>query len=344
MPLSVHASRSLVCRLALRRGARRCVPGRGRTPGGLHRERFPRPRRAELTSGPRAEAARSGLGPGEAGLDAHADGETVTLTSLSPRPATPRPAGRSWARSTVAVRASAEDHGAREARLPTETTKAKASTRRSQRDLPRRPCAARPRPRSQGTTPTACSTWSAGGSTPLEPARDDRSTSHVRTNQEGADFQAPATAEAWRDRARHLREQMLVTLGLWPMLPEDAAEPAGLRQARARRLHDREGRARDLARLHAQRQPLPAGRARRASCRRMLCPHGHWDDGRVNPEVQQRCIRWAKLGCVVFMYDMVGYNDSKPFTPRVPQRPPAALGPEPGRRSRPGTASGPSTG
>ena len=46
----------------------------------------------------------------------------------------------------------------------------------------------------------------------------------------------------------------------------------------------------------------------------ILCPHGHWEDGRMNPEVQQRCIRWAKLGCIVFMYDMVGYNDSKPFT------------------------------
>ncbi len=45
----------------------------------------------------------------------------------------------------------------------------------------------------------------------------------------------------------------------------------------------------------------------------MLCPHGHWEDGRVNVEVQPRCIRWAKLGCVVFLYDMVGYNDSKPF-------------------------------
>ena len=45
----------------------------------------------------------------------------------------------------------------------------------------------------------------------------------------------------------------------------------------------------------------------------MLCPHGHWSDGRVNVEVQPRCVRWAKLGCVVFMYDMVGYNDSKPF-------------------------------
>lgn len=46
----------------------------------------------------------------------------------------------------------------------------------------------------------------------------------------------------------------------------------------------------------------------------LLCAHGHWEDGCVNPEVHQRCICWAKLGAVVFMYDIVGYNDSKPFT------------------------------
>src|SRR5208282_1711029 len=38
---------------------------------------------------------------------------------------------------------------------------------------------------------------------------------------------------------------------------EDTIEPEDLRQAPARRLHDREGCARNHARVHAQRQSLP---------------------------------------------------------------------------------------
>ena len=144
-----------------------------------------------------------------------------------------------------------------------------------------------------------------------EPA-PDRRRDHVRTNQEGADFQPPGVRPGLARPRPHLREQMLVTLGLWPMPPKTPLNPRSTASS-TRRLHDREGRARDLARLHAQRQPLPADAAKSGKVPGMLCPHGHWADGRVNPEVQQRCIRWAKLGCVVFMYDMVGYNDSKPF-------------------------------
>ncbi|GAC1468049.1 MAG: hypothetical protein NVSMB9_10290 [Isosphaeraceae bacterium] len=140
---------------------------------------------------------------------------------------------------------------------------------------------------------------------PLDPRR-----SNVRTNQEGAGFKPPADLQAWRDRARAVREQLLVTMGLWPLFPKTPLQPQVFG------LTTRDGYTIEKVVL----ETLPgftlagnlyrpaAGKGKRPA---VLCPHGHWEDGRVNPEVQQRCIRLAKLGCVVFMYDMVGYNDSK---------------------------------
>jgi Acetyl xylan esterase (AXE1) len=146
----------------------------------------------------------------------------------------------------------------------------------------------------------------------IEPSPDRRRVD-VRTNYQGADFQAPRSAEAWRDRAAHLREQMLVTLGLWPMFPRTPMNPRVYGKLK------RDGYTIEKVVLETFPGFTLSGnlyRPAEATGRvpGILCPHGHWDDGRVNPEVQQRCIRWAKLGCVVFLYDMVGYNDSKPFT------------------------------
>ena len=46
----------------------------------------------------------------------------------------------------------------------------------------------------------------------------------------------------------------------------------------------------------------------------VVCPHGHWEHGRIEDgergSVPARCITLARLGAVVFSYDMIGYNDS----------------------------------
>ena len=143
------------------------------------------------------------------------------------------------------------------------------------------------------------------------PTRDLRRTEN-RPNQEGADCAPPVSKVAWEERARQVREHLMVTLGLCPMPAKTALNPV---------VEDtlvRDGYVIDKVVLEtlpgfymAGNLFRPVGKEGRLAV--VLSPHGHYPEGRVHPDVQARCIRLAQLGCVVFMYDMVGYADGKKF-------------------------------
>ena len=141
------------------------------------------------------------------------------------------------------------------------------------------------------------------------------------------------TPEAWAQRAEQVRRQILVATGLWPM---PTATPA---QAVVHGLIDRGDYTVEKVYFQSfpgslrHRQSLSAQRQSRAGCPACLCPHGHWPDGRftdAGPEevrkqimrgeerfevggrspLQARCVQLARMGAVVFHYDMLGYADS----------------------------------
>lgn len=54
----------------------------------------------------------------------------------------------------------------------------------------------------------------------------------------------------------------------------------------------------------------PLGEPAERSLAAVLCPHGHWADGRFREDMQRRCATFARAGAVVFAYDMAGWQES----------------------------------
>jgi dienelactone hydrolase len=143
------------------------------------------------------------------------------------------------------------------------------------------------------------------------PASDVRNTVTPGTNTHFT-FQAPATLDAWKQRRDHLRRQILAAAGLLPMPAKTAMHPQIFGRMNA------PGYTIEKVLLDTLPDYYLGGNLYRPAAGGrhpgVLLAHGHWTYGRL--EAQQLCNAQAlagtlaKAGFVVFMYDMVGYNDT----------------------------------
>lgn len=152
-------------------------------------------------------------------------------------------------------------------------------------------------------------------------------------------FAVPSNVKAWEARREEVRRQMLVALGLWPM-----PAPTPLNAV----IHGKVERPDyTVERVYFESYPgyYVTGslyRPKRAAGDTtklpvVLTPHGHFANGRFNEvalqnarnqisegaerfesggrfPLQAKCVTLARMGCVVFFYDMIGYADSLQFT------------------------------
>ncbi len=153
-------------------------------------------------------------------------------------------------------------------------------------------------------------------------------------------FNVPANLKDWEQRASQLRKHLLVMNGLWPMptrTPLNAVVHGKLDQGdyTVEKVYFESFPGffvtGNLYRPKGFEGPRPG----------ILSPHGHWSNGRFmenldiwselnqgaerfenggRSPLQSRNVQLARMGCIVFHYDMVGYADSVQISENVAHR------------------------
>ncbi len=154
------------------------------------------------------------------------------------------------------------------------------------------------------------------------PAEDRRNTGIMHTNTR---FQARSYASLpeWQQRAEHLRKQILSAAGLMPLPGKCPLNPQIFGRI--------ENKDYSIEKVYIQTLPgfylagnlyRPLGRSGKFPA--VAAPHGHATYGRLEDgplfSVPRRGVNMARMGYVMFGYDMIGYND----TVQIPH---AATGP-----------------
>lgn len=148
----------------------------------------------------------------------------------------------------------------------------------------------------------------------------------------------PTTREAWEQEATRIRQQLLVANGLWPLPEKTELHPV---------VHGKLDRGDyTVEKVYFASRPglyvtgsLFKPKKIEGKIPAVLCPHGHWENGRfynagdkgaaeqmqigaeeflsgAHYPLQARMVQLARMGCMVFHYDMIGYADSQPLDHR----------------------------
>jgi len=141
----------------------------------------------------------------------------------------------------------------------------------------------------------------------------DQRASHVRHLNERMTMPKYETKAAWEKRAEWLREHIRVSCGLVPEPERTPLNPQVFGKV------ERDGYS--IEKVYFESRPgfyvcgnlyRPLGKT--GPFPAIARPHGHWPEGRFGESkdgsVRGHAITFARLGCVAFSWDMVGYNDS----------------------------------
>lgn len=162
---------------------------------------------------------------------------------------------------------------------------------------------------------------------------DPRLKSQRTLNDKVHPWSPPKGKAAWEKQAEEIRTRILVSAGLWPMWPREELQPV---------IHAKIDQGEyTVEKVYFASLPghyvsgnlyRPKGISGKTAA--VLSPHGHWKEGRfqdagaeeAQAQIKQgaerhlsgarypqqaRMVQLAKLGCVVFHYDMVGMADSR---------------------------------
>jgi dienelactone hydrolase len=141
----------------------------------------------------------------------------------------------------------------------------------------------------------------------------DRRATELRHLDLTYNFAAPGTKEEWLKRAAELRQQILVSAGLWPTPPKHALNAQIFGKV------DRGDHTVEKVYFESYPGFYVTGNLYRpknavGKVPAVLLPHGHWSYGRLEHQQHNsgplRGAHFAKLGFVAFAWDMVGYGDS----------------------------------